>query len=826
MPSNSLPPPAPCVAGARRASVRGVRGYLLRCVAVGVLVGISCGALVGLGLSRFMNLPAVETLTTYRPAAATQIRARDGSLLATLALQRRLPLPPDQIPEVFRKAVVAAEDAHFFAHTGLDPKGIVRAVLRNVFSGRYSQGASTLTQQLARTLFLTPERTLERKIKEALLAIEIEQKFSKDQILAMYANQMYFGHGRYGVEASARFFFGKPAAELTIAEAALLAGIVQLNDRQSPIRFPERALARRSYALTRMRDEGFISEDEYRTAMAAPLGASPHYDRNAAADYFVEVARRAVEEQFGTRAMLEGGLVVETTLDPTLQALAETALRNGLVALQRRLGWPGARRNLLAEGVVEDLEAWRDPSWAFLQWREGELAYAVASEVSAEQAKLHIAGRNATLTIADARWTNRDSLNRLCRRGDVLLVRLAKVPPDGPVSVALEAEPRVEGALLALDNRTGAVLAHVGGFDFDRSQFDRVTQAKRQCGSAFKPFVYLAAFERGFSPNELIFDGPALFPDERGERTYVPLNYYRRYEGMVTLRHALEHSLNASAVKLQQLVTGDAIIDVARRLGINEKLAPYPTMALGSFELTLWELTGAYASIANGGQRVKPYFLARVLDGVGQPLYTHRLEPFQAVGEDVAYLANQVLRGVVQRGTAAKAAGLPGYLAGKTGTTDAYTDAWFIGYSPRITVGVWVGRDLKERIGNNMTGAEAALPTWIEFMKAYLESQPEHVRREEPPVPSGIALVPVDPLTGLRANPGCGERVILEAVPAGREPAPCSDEWHHIVALPWPQQLPYYTYRPGEPVTTPEAMAAAQAKIAAKGGEVERARTR
>lgn len=799
--------------------------YLLRSLTIGVLLGITGGAAVGLALSRLLNLPAVETLTTYRPAAATQIRARDGSLLATLALQRRLPLPPDQIPEVFRKAVVAAEDARFFAHPGLDPKGIVRAALRNVFSRRYSQGASTLTQQLARTLFLSPERTLERKIKEALLAIEIEQKFSKDQILAMYANQIYFGHGRYGVEAASRFFFGKPAAELTVPEAALLAGIVQLNDRQSPIRFPERALARRTYVLTRMRDERFISEDEFHTAMAAPLAASPHWDRNAAADYFVEVARRAVEEQFGTRAMLEGGLVVETTVDPALQALAETSVRNGLAALQQRLGWPGARRNLLADGI-KDLDAWRDPSWAFLRWREGELAYAVVAEVSAQQATLRIAGRDAVLALADARWTGRDALTRLCRRGDVLLVRLGQALSDEPLAVTLEAEPRVEGALLALDNRTGAVLAHVGGFDFDRSQFDRVTQAKRQCGSAFKPFVYLAAFERGFAPNEMLFDGPALFPDERGEMTYVPLNYYRRWEGIVTLRYALEHSLNASAVKLQQLVGGEAIIDVARRLGIRERLAPYPTMALGAFELTLWELTGAYAGIANGGQWMQPFFIARVLDGAGRQLFSHRLEPFQAVREDVAYLANHVLRGVVQRGTAVRAANLPGYLAGKTGTTDGYTDAWFIGYSPRITVGVWVGRDLKERIGRNMTGAEAALPIWIEFMKGYLQAQPEHVLQEEPTVPAGIALVPVDPDTGLRANPGCGERVILEAVPAAREPAPCSAEWHHVVALPWPQQLPYYTYRPGEPITTPEAIAVAQAKIAAKGGEAATATPR
>lgn len=795
--------------------------YLLRWVSVGLLVGVVCGAVVGLGMSRFMHLPAVETLTTYRPAAATQIRARDGSLLATLALQRRFPLPPDQIPPVFRDAVVAAEDARFFAHTGLDPQGILRAVLRNVLSRRVRQGASTLTQQLARTLFLTPERTLERKIKEALLAIEIEQKFSKDQILAMYANQMYFGHGRYGVEAAARFFFGKPAAELTIPEAATLAGIVQLNDRQSPLRYPERALARRAYTLTRMREEGFITQDQYQAAMAAPLGAAAHWDRNASADYFIEVTRRTVEEQFGTRQMLEGGLVVETTVDPGLQALAERSLRNGLVALQRRLGWPGARRNLVDNGI-EDLTTWSDSSWAFLRWQEGELAYAVVNSVSPQQAELRIGGRRAVLTLADARWTNRDSLTRLCRRGDVLLVRLGKPPTDDPWPVALEPEPTVEGALLAIDNRTGAVLAHVGGFDFERSEFDRVTQAKRQCGSAFKPFVYLAAFERGFSPNDLIFDGPALFPDERGELTYVPINYYRRYEGMVTLRYALEHSLNAAAVKLQQLVTGEAIIDVARRLGVTEKLSPYPTMALGSFELSLWELTAAFAGIANGGQRVTPYFIARVLDASGQPVHQHRFQAFQALREEVAYLGAHVLRGVVQRGTAVKAADLPAYLAGKTGTTDAYTDAWFIGFSPRITVGVWVGRDLKERIGRGMTGAEAALPTWIDFMKGYLDTLPEHIRHEEPPLPAGIHLLPVDRFTGLRANPGCGDRVILEAVPVGREPAPCSEEWHHILALSWPQQLPYYTYRPGEPVTTAEAIAAAQAKIAERGGEVVR----
>jgi penicillin-binding protein 1A len=794
-----------------------VRKYLARWLLIGTFAGIGFGALVGLGLSRFLELPAVEALTTYRPASATEIRARDGSLLATFASQRRIPLAPDQIPKLFRQAVIAAEDADFYHHPGLDPKGMLRAAVMNLFHRRYSQGASTITQQLARTLFLTPEKKIVRKIKEALLAVEIEQRFSKDQILAMYANQMYFGHGRYGVEAASRFFFGKPAAELDLPEAALLAGILQRNDYQSPIRHPDRALARRNYTLRRMLEEGFITKEQCEQALKTPIDAAAHYDRNATADYFIEEVRRSVEEKYGSHEMLEGGLRVATTLDPHLQRMAEVSLRDGLVALQRRLGWPGARRNLIESGV-SDLERWRDPNWNFLEWRDGELVSAVVNKVEAHKAELFIAGRDAVLKVADAEWTGRDNLTRLMKRGDVLLVRLKGRPPEGeqPISVQLEPEPTVEGALVAVDNRTGAVLALVGGFDFDRSQFDRVMQAKRQCGSSFKPFVYLAAFERGMSPTDTIFDGPILLPDEYGDLTYCPLNYYRTFFGIVTLRYALEHSLNTCAVKVQQMVSGEAVIDVARRLGITEPLRPYPSLALGSFEVSPWEMVGAYAGIANGGQRVEPYFLGQVTDGSGKVLERHRPQPFQALREDIAFLMTHTLEGVVQRGTGVAAAKLPGHLAGKTGTTDSYTDAWFIGYSPRITCAVWVGRDMKERIGRNMTGAEAALPTWMDFMAHYLASLPEGVRREEFPVPAGVVMVPVDPRTGLRAVPACGDNVILDAVLEGHEPTSCSTDWHQIVALPWMQQLPYYTYKPGEPPTTPQAVAEAMAKIDAE----------
>ena len=787
---------------------------LLRWLLIGACIGLAIGALIGLVLSRFVDLPAVESLATYRPAASTTVLARDGAILGSFSAERRIPVGSEEIPQVFRDAVLSVEDANFYRHPGVDPQGIVRALLRDLLSGSWRQGASTITQQLARTLFLSRERVLHRKIQEMLLAIEIEQKLSKDQIFTLYANQVNFGHGNYGVEAASRFYFGKSATELALPEAALLAGLPQRPGELSPIDFPKRALDRRNHVLDRMLEERKINLAACRAAKAAPLGVAAHYDRNVTAAYFVEEVRRSVEDRFGSKAMLEGGLEVETTVDARLQGLAEESLREGLVDLQERLGWPGARRNLLASGDT-DLKQYRDETWPFLRWTKDELAYAVVTDVQVARASLLIAGRPAVLPVDGARWTGRTSLVRLTRRGDVLLVRLAEVPADRsvPIRVTLVPEPKVEGAIVVLDNRTGAILALVGGFDFSRSQFDRSMQAKRQCGSAFKPFVYLAAWEHGFSPADTIFDGPSLLPDEKGQLTYVPLNYYRRYEGLVTFRYAVEHSLNASAAKVQQLVTGQAVIDVAHRLGVKEPLAPYSSLALGTFELPVVELASAFSGIANRGQVAEPYFLARVRDAEGKELLATRPTVHQAVREDVAYLMTHVMEGVVQRGTGAAAASIPGHLAGKTGTTDRYTDAWFIGFSPRITCAVWVGRDLKEPIGARMTGAEAALPTWMRFMKGYMEGQSDAVRQEEFPVPAGVTLVPVDKNTGLRATPLCGDAVILEAVPAGHEPPECNQRAHDVIALPWLQQLPFYTPRPGEPPTTPEAIAAAELKL-------------
>lgn len=790
---------------------------LLRWFVIGLLTGILLGALVALILARFIQLPAVEGLTAYQPPAATVVTAKDGSILGTFASEKRLPVAFEQIPKVFRDAVIAVEDANFYKHPGVDPSGIARAFYRNILSLSKVQGGSTITQQLARNVgIVSREKKILRKLKEILLAIEIEQRFSKDEILTLYANQVNFGHGVYGVEAAARFYFGKTAEQLTLAEAALLAGLPQRPSQLSPINFPAKALRRRNHVLKRMWEEGMIDRETYERTVKEPLGASPHYNRETAATYFLEEVRRTLEDRFGSELLLGGGLTVETTLDPTLQRLAEESLKEGLVELQMRLGWPGALHNVFREGH-EKITDFRHPSWPYLKWQVGEQAFAVVSKVSSDEAELLIAHRTARLPMAEAAWTRRSSMYKLVKPGDVVLVRLEKVGPVDPVEVSLLAEPTVEGAILVLDNRTGAILAMVGGFDFSRSQFNRATQAKRQVGSAFKPLVYATAFAQGYSPADTVLDAPVLLPDERGLPTYCPLNYYRRYFGIVTLRYAVEHSLNASAVKVQQLVGGENVIALARRLGITEELRPYPSMALGSFELQMVSIAGAYAAFANGGMAVTPYFLAKVRDPKGETLLEHRPQVRQALPETVAYLTTQVLTGVVQRGTAAKAASLPGHLAGKTGTTDRYTDAWFIGYTPRITCAVWVGRDKKEPIGRMMTGAEAALPTWIRFMEGYLQGVPQQVRDEDFPLPSdGVTLVPVDPRTGLRATPECGDDVILEAVPEGKIPPACSPQAHALAALPWTEQLTVYTYKPGEPITTSEAIGVAASKTAEK----------
>jgi penicillin-binding protein 1A len=776
------------------------------------VAGCLAGAFAGWIIAQFLHVPQVDLLATFEPAATTRIYATDGRQVASYALEQRVVLRPEEIPDHFKLAVVAIEDADFYSHGGVDPQAVMRAAWYSLVDRRIGSrgGASTLTQQLALNLFLKRQRTVSRKIKEALLALDIEKRYSKDQILTLYANQIFLGHGAYGVEAAAELYFQKSAIDLTLAEASLLAGMIpSANNKYDPIKRPENALNRRNKVLSRMLELDFIDAAAYEEAVAQPLGVALHRERVATGAYFLEMTRQEIERRYGTDALYTSGLQVHLTMDPVLQLEAERALREGLVDLE--MIHIGYRRppNVLADGALEAVEDYQHPSWEQLELMPGAMVKAVVRDVSTRKADLRIGNRAAELSLESAEWTGTSSLKRILKTGDLVLVRLPDPLPEEieesekPLVVDLLQEPEVEGALVAMDNRSGAILALVGGFDFQRSEFNRAVQSSLQCGSAFKPFVFLTAFEHGFTPADTLFDSPFLLADGTGELTYCPKNYYEKYYGIVTLRRALEASYNASAVKLQQLAGSQSVVDTARRFGISTELHPYPSLALGSLGVRLIDLVRAYSGIANLGEVPEPYFISEIHDRDGRLQERFFPHSERVMPEAVTYLALYMLRGVIQRGTGVSARWLDANLAGKTGTTDLYSDAWFVGFSPRITVGVWVGRDLKAPIGKKMTGAKAAQPIWNNFMTEYLKTLSAAERAEDFQVPAGVVFTPVDATTGERAVPPCSyqERVILEAFLDGTEPVdPCSEEMGEIMDLPWPFQLPHYTAKPGEPL--------------------------
>jgi len=783
------------------------------------VLGSLVGAIAGWATAQYLHVPLVDTMAGYLPASSTHVVDRTGEPIASFAHERRIPLKPEQIPDHLKLAIVAIEDANFYEHGGIDPWAIARAAWYSLIDRKMGSrgGASTLTQQLALHLFLEREHSLRRKAREALLAIDIEKRYSKDQILTRYANAIFLGHGAYGVEAASRLYFGKPARDLTLAQAALLAGIIpSANNRFDPLNKPEAALARRDRVLLRMLEQKFISQADYEAAVAEPLGASDHREPIETGPYFVEMVRQDLEAIYGEDPLFTGGMEVHLTMDHRLQEAAQEAVREGLVSLDMSLGFRRAAVNVVDAGLANTPGAYQDSSWQYRPLVAQGLARAVVLEVGAGQATLNLGERSAVLKPEGVKWTGTTSLEWLLKPGDLVLVRLPETlseDPQQPLEVSLLQEPSVEAALIAMDNRSGEILALVGGFDFDRDKFNRATQAMRQCGSAFKPFVYLAAFQQGYTPADTVFDAPFLLPDSRGQLTYCPKNYYNRYYGITTLRRALEHSFNASAVKLQQLVGGEAVVETARNFGVSSNLQPYSSLALGSIEVNLWDLVRAYSGIANLGEVPEPYAVKRVLDREHKVLEERFPHLQRAMPESATYLALQVLRGVIERGTGVAARSLDANLAGKTGTTDDYTDAWFVGFSPRITVGVWVGRNLKEPIGRGMTGAEAALPIWIRFMESYLATLDEQARSEDFPVPAGVVFSPVDWLTGKRATPAC-KKVVLEAFLDGTEPTESCPPVHLAVEeMPWPFQLPLYSPRPGEPMPSAAAIDCADDRL-------------
>jgi len=776
------------------------------------------GAAAGVAVASAIRVPSVEAYVEARPGLVTKLLDRDGNAFASYARERRQLIEEGKLPPLLQNAVLAAEDAQFFHHGGIDLVGIVRSTLLNALRGRRAFGASTITMQLARTLTGRREKTWNRKIAEAFLAVELEKKLSKQQVLTLYCNLAFLGHGNYGMEAAARDYFGHGVDELSLVEAATLAGILQRPSDYSPRRNPDGTTTRRNYVLRRMLEERFISQSDYQAAIAQPLLLAQPAPGRELAPYFAEEVRQELERDFGSDRLYRDGLLVETTLDARLQDAAERALRDGLRRLDQRRGWRGALRHgvsTLIEGDEIERIAGRNPDPG--NWRAGlvESAKSTQAVVRTSAGEIRVNGEGVA-------WTGRKSVSQVLRAGDVAWFRSVvddREPGNEPVWT-LTQEPLNEGAVIVLESATGAVRALVGGWDFERSKFDRATQAMRQVGSAFKPFVYGAAFESGFTPADTVFDAPAVFAGADGLPSYSPRNYHRRFYGILTLRRGLELSINVAAVKLLDMVGVDRVVEFARRCGIQSPLPPYPSLALGSADLLPMELAAAYAAFANQGVAVRPHFLEEIRRPDGALLSRHRLEASKAIDPAVAYVLTHVLEGVVDRGTAGSISALPAALAGKTGTTNDYTDAWFVGYTPRYTILTWVGFDQKRSLGRRMTGAEAALPIWRQIVEDGLAKN--WISSEERfAVPAGIEFRSIEPLSGLIAVPGV-PRSFDEAFLVGTAPTRSWEpRWNAILSLPWPQQLAFYSPRDGEKM--PDALAISIAEQVAAAEQAEEA---
>lgn len=772
------------------------------------LVVAGLGALSGVFFAYASDLPQITALDDYRPNTISRVLAADGQVIGEFAVERRVVVGFDDISPRFREAIVAAEDAGFDTHFGLSVSAIALRLVRNVLdalkdaaAGRSTRpaGASTLTQQLARNLFAEEigfrvgDMSPERKIKEALVALQIEKRYTKREILTLYANQVLFGHGTYGVEAASRLYFHKPAKELGLAEAALLAGIVQSPARQSPFVNLEAATRRRNYVLQRMADEHYISQDEADRAKSRPIEIKGRLQQaGSVAPYFVEEVRKHIEQQYGAKALYENGLSVTTTLDVELQLAANRALDAGLRRIDKRRGYRRPSRNVIS--AEQTVESYSDIRWA-RPMKAGDIVPAVVEQVGkpaqTSGARLRIGRYRADLTREGFSWTKRANPNDLFKVGDLIDVEIKTVDePGGVLTVSLEQTPQVEGALVAIDNKTGQIRAMVGGWSFARSKFNRALQANRQLGSTFKPIVYTAAIDRGFTPASLIVDQPVSYAGGTSG-VYSPQNYDHKYEGPVTLRHALEHSRNIPAIKMMEAVGPQNVLRFAKRFGFSGEFPPYLSIALGAGEGTLLEVTSAYTTFPNGGVRMKPIHILKVMDREGRLIEDNRSEATDVIRADTAYVMTNLLRGVVIRGTGRAASSLNWPLAGKTGTVDDNTDAWFVGFDPDLTVGVWTGFDEKRSIGRTETGAAAALPIWIDFMRAYIERRPN---LDAPPgfqPPVNIVFVPVNRASGsVEGGADDVEGTIHEAFIAGTQPVGAAPPAASLPSLPSPAPTP------------------------------------
>lgn len=727
------------------------------------------------------NLPYIGSLKDYNPPIITEIFADDGQVIGQFWDERRILVPLDEVSNHTINAFVAAEDARFFKHSGIDFLGILRALFKNIKARRIEQGGSTITQQVTKSLLLkNPARTYKRKLREALLSLQIERGFSKEKILYLYLNQIYLAHGLHGVEAASQVYFGKKASELNIAESALLAGLSQAPSRDSPIKHFDRAKIRQKYVLERMNAEGFIDDKEFQEALKTKLKIKPNKEQNPQkVPYFLEHIRRMVEHKYGRHLLYRGGLKVHTTVDLKMQIAAKNAVQKGIKELDEREGFRGPIRRACFDVEIGNYQQ-KTERLSKNPLEIGAITEGTVIKVDSikEETLIRIGDQLGILPLSHMRWARMVDPEKayfeskledpadVLAPGDIIMVKIIKKEKDSPhLILSLEQIPEAQAALLCLEAKTGYVKTMVGGFDFSKSQFNRAIQARRQPGSAFKPIIYATALDRGFTPSSIIIDAPFISPTGDEEKLWKPKNYKEKFFGPTLFRTGLIKSRNIITIKILKKIGVRSAIDYSRRMGVGSPLSADLSLALGSSGLSLLEITRAYSVFVNGGMLAKPIFITKIIDRNGKILEENQPSFTDSISQETASVMTDLLKAVVKEGTGWRVRALARPVAGKTGTTNDLRDAWFIGFNPTLVTGVWVGYDDRRPMGKGETGSRAASPIWLDFMKEVLKEESITPFQH----PEDVVVTKIDAETGLLAST-FSEKTCFQAFKKGTEP--------------------------------------------------------